>query len=514
MEQIGNNVGLTISCSSTSDTTSTTGSALDPPSKATTTDTVWSDTTTNQKRRQDLATQGFTLIDEAAVSQEYSTLVSKLRKGILVLEQEWHLPATFIFLFDQAWSLAWYSQQLFQHACHPKNQFNFDVLAWYIGPGQSGFSPHRDRQPVHVSSSFHDYTGSGGGDTENLTPEPKFVTHWIALSHATPSNSCLYVIPKDSDPGYLAGDDDNDGTASARNDKKEKDDACSDPLQRALPDKTAYQKIRALSRESGQSLLFTHRLIHWGSQSWETDVHKSRIAISFVCSDPEYEAPFLKEASWRKDSPVTPAAANDILRLPFRLRLLLVCAQLICYHERFEPSKATIKACYDYCKEHEHELGEAYRQKVFLEFIKAMEERKRIEAANANSRVLEVDKKLALPHSKTNKDAGGSNGKVDEDDNDKDDNDDNDDDDEDEAMMEEMLNAEKEGYGEFEDDFDAMDGDANVDNESEGKYDDDDDDDDDEDDEEEEVDIFGKRGLEQEDSKISKKVKRALQGES
>ena len=63
--------------------------------------------------------------------------------------------------------------------------------------GQSGFSPHRDRQPFDVSSSFF---------PDGL---PKYVTRWIAIEDAdAESNSCLYVIPKQHDPGYLAGDDD------------------------------------------------------------------------------------------------------------------------------------------------------------------------------------------------------------------------------------------------------------------------------------------------------------------
>lgn len=399
------------------------------------------------RRRKDLATNGFTLVDQ--VQEEETKLIAKLRNGIIRLEEQ-TLPATFIFLFDEAWELATHSRNTLQQACHPKNQFNFDVLAWYIPPGQAGFSPHRDRQPEDAMSSFH----TNDSDIEN---EPKFVTQWIALSDATPSNSCLYVIPKGCDPGYLTGDNDED----------------KDPLQTALPDKTAYQMIRAIPRQSGQSLLFTHRIIHWGSKS-DPDHDNPRIAISFVCSDPDYEAPFVNfEFSSHKSH-----------LLPFHLRLLVVCAQLICYHQRFEPSRATIKACYDYCKENEKYLGEAFRQKVFLEFVKAMEEKKR-----------------SILHDTEQQGASKLASR-----NDQNDDDDDDEDDEDDAMMEEMLNAEKEGYGEFEDDFDALDGSEKRGADS---YDEDDkssNDDDDNDD----VDIFGKRDLEIEDSKISKKVKRAL----
>ncbi len=434
-QEIGADLGLTIS---------------DPP------DAVLSDeehaTTISPTRRKDLAVKGLALVDQV----ENPELIVKLRNGIIRL-QEQKLPATFIFLFDETWKLAVYSRRILQQACHPKNQLNFDVLAWYIPPGQAGFSPHRDRQPADVASSFHDDAEFG--------KEPKFVTLWMALSDATPSNSCLYVIPKDCDPGYLAGD----------NEDKE-------PLQMALPDKKAYQRIRAVPRQSGQSLLFTHRLIHWGSQS-EENHDNPRIAISFVCSDPDYEAPFV-------DYDFSSAKSH---LLPFHLRLLLVCAQLICYHERFDHSKATIKACYDYCKEYENHLGEACRQRVLLEFVAAMEEKKRLlDDTNPTMKV------------------NGCHGCHD-------DNNQAEDEDEEDAMMEEMLNAEKGGYGEFEDDFDAMEGEddenSGSDDEEENceKEDDTDDHDDENDnDNDEDVDIFGKRGLESENSEISKKVKRAL----
>lgn len=51
-----------------------------------------------------------------------------------------------------------------------------------------------------------------------------------------------------ADPGYYEGDDD-DGP---------------DPLAVALPDKDAFQAIRALPAEAGSAILFTHRWA-WGA---------------------------------------------------------------------------------------------------------------------------------------------------------------------------------------------------------------------------------------------------------
>eukprot|EP00980_Cylindrotheca_fusiformis_P029626 scaffold23625_cov137-Cylindrotheca_fusiformis.AAC.11 len=248
--------------------------------------------------------------------------------------------------------------------------------------------PHRDRQPDDAHSTFH----SDG--------QAKFITQWIALSNATTENSCLHVIPKDSDPGYVDGDTESE-----------------DPLRRALPAKESYQHIRALPRKAGESIIFTHRIIHWGSAS-DADAITPRIAISFVSSDPGYEPPL-----------VNPNFFTDECNPPFRIRLLLVCAQLLIYYQRFELKKEAIKACYTYCKRNETELEESYRQKVFVEFINAMKATTGSSVESSGSPGV----KLVV---------SGEDDEGDDED----------------AMMQEMLNAESGGYGEFHDDFDDIDG--------------------------------------------------------
>ena len=164
--------------------------------------------------------------------------VAALARGVEALEAEgW--PATFILVFDEAWALLERAAALVREASG--NEPNLDVLAWKVDParGQGGFSPHRDRQPADVAGSFR-ADGSA-----------RYVTCWVALSDATPENSCLYCVPAAADPGYAAGD---------------RDDV--DPLTRALGgNKESYQLIRALPCEAGGAVVFTHRLIHWGSRS-------------------------------------------------------------------------------------------------------------------------------------------------------------------------------------------------------------------------------------------------------
>lgn len=53
------------------------------------------------------------------------------------------------------------------------------------------------------------------------------------------------------DPGYFVGDD---------------DDSDKTPLEIALPKKEDFQNIRALPAPKGSVLMFSHRIIHWGSK--------------------------------------------------------------------------------------------------------------------------------------------------------------------------------------------------------------------------------------------------------
>jgi hypothetical protein len=358
-------------------------------------------------RRNRLISDGFVLVDDGMNVD----LVNALREGIESLHQL-NLPASFILLYDETWQLARDARRIMEASSHSQNKFNFDLLAWFIPLGTGGFSPHRDRQPADAASTFHS------------DHQAKFLTQWIALSDATPENSCLYVIPKQFDPGYTSGDTDETG----------------DPLQRALTTKESYQHIRALPRKAGQSILFTHRIIHWGSQGDIFDESKStkvepRIAISFVCSDPDYEAPLL--VNHGNYFPSNDDNGNPLQQSPpLKIRLLLVCAQLLIYYQRFELDKAVIKACYDYCKMYEDELEENYRHKVYLEFVKAMKEQQPLQDQET---LPETTSKVSNEETKY-PDENGSH----------------DDDDDEEAVLEEMLNAEEGGYGEFEDDYDEI----------------------------------------------------------
>lgn len=389
-----------------------------------------STTETGKQFQRRLVEDGYVLVDK--ILDE--SLTVRLKKAITSLHKRGY-PASFVLLYDETWEMARLALQTLDEATHPSNVFNFDILAWYIDPreGVAGFSPHRDRQPDDVSNSFHP------------DGRAKYVTLWTALSNATPENSCLYVIPKQYDPGYTDGDSNSDNEGD-------------DPMSRALPTKESYQTVRALPRQAGQSLLFTHRILHWGSRgNPNTFVQEPRVAISFVCSDPRFEQPYLKSRQF----PPT-----------FESRLLLVCAQLLIYYQRFNLSKDCIRACYGYVKEHADELDTAYRNKITVEFVKAMKE---ASESKANG-------------DETNKHA------------------EDDDDASDEAVLEAMLDAEEGGYGEFQDDFDEMNGDSPGDQDVKNA--DDDDGDNENEDEDGVTFLFGKRPPEVTNGSVSDKKSR------
>jgi len=353
------------------------------------------------------------------------------------MEVEHSLPATFVLLFDETWKLARESYHLLlqdddgtkdtqQHQqkgiLHRNSStmaFNFDMLAWYIDPklNQAGFSPHRDRQPESLSDLKQSFYSDG---------QAKYITHWIALADATPENSCLYVIPKACDPGYLQGDD--------MSEEEEEYDQL-DPLSRALNTKQSYQNIRALPRTAGQSVIFTHRILHWGSKGNPDALNNHpRVAISFVYSDTEFEAKYLSKESFSKDS------RGNWSYPSFETRLLLVCAQLLIYYQRFNLPISTLRACYEYCKANSDQLDENYKKKVFVEYVKAMKEQR--------DGIPDCDKEdKESNRNDTNCDREVANS------------------DDEEALLEEMLN----NSGDFEDDYDDMLEECNDNGESQPK---------------------------------------------
>ncbi len=245
-------------------------------------------------------------------------------------------PASMLLVYDEVWAMAHQLSELvatLSGGC----ENSLDALAWSVTPslGQSGFAPHRDRQPIDVPASFR------------ADGTPRYCTVWIALSRASVDNSCLYLVPRGCDKGYSAGDD-----TSA---------VAEDPLLTLLRSDEAVQSVRACPLAPGGAVLFSHRAMHWGSRG-RTDCAHARISLSFGHSDPAFEAPYLARAR---------------AQLPFprpRVRVALAAAQLIAYHERFDLSLPLLRrlgATFRKCKS---AFTKEYAAKVAAEFKSAVDD--------------------------------------------------------------------------------------------------------------------------------------------
>ena len=69
-------------------------------------------------------------------------------------------------------------------------------------------------------------------------------------------------------------------------------------LRDALHSKEQYQHIRAVPLRQGEAVVFSHRVIHWGSKGRAgPPVVAPRLAISFAFADDDFEPPYIERYS-------------------------------------------------------------------------------------------------------------------------------------------------------------------------------------------------------------------------
>ena len=316
-------------------------------------------------------------------------LVRSLRVGVRrLLKRGW--PATLLLVYDEAWVMAHQISALMA-AVSGGCANSLDTLAWSVTPslGQTGFAPHRDRQPADVPASFR------------ADGTPRYATCWVALSHATTDNSCLYLVPRARDPGYDAGDD-------------HRADA-EDPLLKIFrASDAAVQSVRACPLKPGGCVIFTHRAMHWGSIG-QPACERPRVSISFGHSDPSFEAPFLRDT------------ASQLPYPPVKVRVALAAAQLINYHERFAFGVPLLRRLGATFKARKKAFTPEYAEKTAAEFMAACHDKRRSDDA---------------------REGGGAGGGDDSDD---------DDDDALDDALEAMLDAQANATGNLYDDYDEDD---------------------------------------------------------
>lgn len=185
------------------------------------------------------------------------------------------IPLPFLFLFDEVWECFSFFDPLLSSLLGSGYRLMPDFWVWRVGPGESGWAPHRDRGRKALAQD-----GS-----------PLALTLWIPLTKADESSSCVFLLPKRVDRTY--------GT------EREHEFDLTDP------------GVHTLRAAPGDYLCWNQAVLHWGSRAGPCpDGPRISMALEFQRGD---IAPF--------DEPlIVPGAA-----LTFDQRLTLVAKQLFQY---------------------------------------------------------------------------------------------------------------------------------------------------------------------------------------
>ena len=155
-------------------------------------------------------------------------------------------------------------------------------------------------------------------------------------------------------------------------------------------------------------MVFTHRIIHWGSAGRIGYEGEERIAFSFATSDASFEAPYLMNP-------------DDVLPFPkLKLRLALGGAQCVAYHDRFQFTPGELHFFYNLYKDASSSFHSTYRAKIVSEYMTGTERAAESSSSSSKKRKLNEEEEDDV---------------IDD-------------------ALEAMLDAEMAGVGEFRDDFD------------------------------------------------------------
>ena len=213
------------------------------------------DETLRLSRANSLLTRGFLTLDVTELPEVPLGIIELLKRGVIRLLELGH-TASCISSYDEAWLLASSISPTVTSISGNRLKENGDWFSFAKSSRRlNGFNgPHRDK-PKSGEETFSSVDGSAD-----------YLTVWIALSDATPSNSCLYFFPRDApDVGYLETGD------------------SMKPL--AFKD---FDAVVAQPCTAGSVVVFTHRVIHWGSRPIADQ--ETRIAMSFALASPNFES--------------------------------------------------------------------------------------------------------------------------------------------------------------------------------------------------------------------------------
>ena len=187
--------------------------------------------------RADILDNGFIHLNQPGLvnqTQEINkTIMSLVRIG---------LPPVFIFVYDEPWKIQYQIKNILKKLIDGNYKLLPAFWAWHVEQGESGWKEHRDR-PV---SMFDDNS-------------PKSLTLWVPLTNALPENSCMYMLPANKDRHY--------------SEKNPPD------LSHGFPGNLS--DIQALPAKPNDVLIWTQKVVHWGSTSSSSHSLGPRISLAY-----------------------------------------------------------------------------------------------------------------------------------------------------------------------------------------------------------------------------------------
>lgn len=215
------------------------------------------------------------------------------------------LSAVFLLAFDEVWevvdSLRAVLQPLFGHG------LTFDFYVFNVKPGGTGWAMHRERAGADARVAF----GSSGDAADDGRGMPMYNTVWLALTDASPMSSCMYALPAHADEFYSS-----EGASSSGDDGGVSRPDDNEPIEAIVA--RGHTHVTALPVTSGTALVWSHRLIHWGSAHGGSQ--DARKTLAFALADPRFEPPLLR-------SPPPPPSLP-----PLSARLAIIAHLLVRYH--------------------------------------------------------------------------------------------------------------------------------------------------------------------------------------
>lgn len=203
-------------------------------------------------------------------------------------------PSNFALLYDAFYEAMTYHHEVMSAILGKEYQLVPDFWIYNVEPSEDdhGFPPHRDTEYLN---------------TIDANGVPMILTAWMAITDATPLNSCMYVLPAHRDPDYHK---------------------VVNSLERLPIELFPLEDIRAIPAEAGSLSCWDQYLMHWGSRS-SKHAKDARMSCAFY-----YQ---------RGDIPPIGGTCIDFSKpLTFEQRLALVCRGLYKYSSlRLEPEPHT-----------------------------------------------------------------------------------------------------------------------------------------------------------------------------